>query len=103
LGSGRCAATRAWVHPAPSSTPAVAFGCKVLQTGAGQEEFYVTMTGGGTFSGTVNVSFYDYPGSGHIFPPTSVQGATPVGSWQLVPAADIGTSAEPSGCIDSGG
>jgi hypothetical protein len=89
--------------PASPAAPAVAFGCKVLQTGAGQEEFNVTTTGGGTYSGTVNVSFYDYPGSGHIFPPTSVQGATPVGSWQPVPAADIGASAEPSGCIASAG
>ena len=71
----------------------MAFGCNVLQTGGGQEEFNVTTTGGATYSGPVNVSFYDYPGSGHIFPPTSVQGATPVGSWQPVPAADIGASA----------
>ena len=89
--------------PASPAAPAVAFGCNVLQTGAGQEEFNVTTTGGGTYSGTVNVSFYDYPGSGHIFPPTSVQGATPAGSWQPVPAADIGASAEPSGCIASAG
>lgn len=89
--------------PASPAAPAVAFGCKVLQTGAGQEEFNVTTTGGATYSGTVNVSFYDYPGSGHIFPPTSVQGAAPVGAWQPVPAADIGASARPSGCIASAG
>jgi hypothetical protein len=90
--------------PASPAAPAVAFGCNILQTGSGgQEEFNVTTTGGGTYSGTVNVSFYDYPGSGHIFPPTSVQGATPVGSWQPVPAADIGASAEPSGCIANAG
>ena len=81
----------------------MAFGCNIRQTGAGQEEFNVTTTGGGTYSGTVDVSFYDYPGSGHIFPPTTVQGATPVGSWPPVPAADIGASAEPSGCIASAG
>ena len=81
----------------------MAFGCKVLQSGSGQEEFNVTTTGGATYSGTVNVSFYDYPGSGHIFPPTSVQGAAPVGAWQPVPAADIGASARPSGCIASAG
>jgi hypothetical protein len=90
--------------PASPVAPAVAFGCNVLQTGAaGQEEFNVTTTGGGSYSGTVDVSFYDYPGSGHIFPPTTVQGATPVGSWQPVPAADIGASAEPSGCLASEG
>jgi hypothetical protein len=105
---GQKRSTRVWFTPRqpppPPAAPAVAFGCNVLQTGAGgQEEFNVTTTGGGTFSGTVNVSFYDYPGSGHIFPPTSVQGATPAGSWQPVPAADIGASAEPSGCIASAG
>lgn len=103
--------TRVWFTPrqpppppASPAAPAVAFGCNVLQTGAGgQEEFNVTTTGGGTYSGPINVSFYDYPGSGHIFPPTSVQGATPIGSWQPVPAADIGASAEPSGCVASAG
>jgi len=90
--------------PASPAAPAVAFGCNILQTGAaGQEQFNVTTTGGGSYSGTVNVSFYDYPGSGHIFPPTTVQDATPVGAWQPVPAADIGASAEPSGCIASAG
>ena len=81
--------------PASPAAPVVALGCNVLQTGAGQEELNVTTTGGGTYSGAVNVSFYDYPGSGHIFPP--------VGSWQPVPAADIGASAEPSGCSASAG
>ena len=95
-------------QPAPSANPSpssvtVAFGCKVLQTGAGQEEFNVTTTGGRTYSGTISVTFYDYPGSGDTFPPTSVQGATPVGSWQPIPAADIGASAEPRGCIASAG
>jgi hypothetical protein len=89
--------------PTSPATPTLTFSCNVQQTGAGQEEFNVATTGGGTYSGTVNVSFYDYAGSGHIFPPTSVQGATPAGSWQPVPAADIGASAEPSGCIASAG
>jgi hypothetical protein len=108
---GQKRTTRVWFTPrqpppppASPAAPAVAFGCSVLQTGAGgQEEFNVTTTGGGSYSGTVNVSFYDYPGSGHIFPPATVQGATPAGSWQPVPAADIGASAEPSGCIASAG
>lgn len=89
--------------PASPAPPAIAFGCKILQTGPGQEEFNVTTTGGASYPGTVYVSFYDYPGSGDTFPPTSVQGATPVGSWQPVPAADIGASAEPAGCIASAG
>jgi hypothetical protein len=92
-------------HAAPASPaaagPAVAFGCKILQTGPGQLEFNVTTTGGSSYYGTVYVSFYDYAGSGDTFPPTSVQGATPVGSWQPVPAADIGASAEPTGCVAS--
>jgi hypothetical protein len=92
-------------HPAPASpaAPALTLGCNILQSGSGQEQFNVTTTGGGTYSGTVYVSFYDYPGSGHIFPPTTVQGATPVGAWHPVPAADIGASAEPSGCSASAG
>lgn len=50
-------------HEAPTaSVPAVAFGCKILRTGPGQREFNVTTTGGGSYSGTVYVSFYDYPG-----------------------------------------
>ena len=107
FAQGQKRSTQVWFTPRqpppPPAPPAVAFGCNVLQTGGGQEEFNVTTTGGATYSGPVNVSFYDYPGSGHIFPPTSVQGATPVGSWQPVPAADIGASAEPSGCVASAG
>jgi len=87
----------------PGSGPAVTFGCKVEQNGPGQEVFNVSTTGGATYSGTVVITFYDYAGSGHTFPPTSVQGATPNGSWYPVPAADIGASAEPSGCIASAG
>jgi hypothetical protein len=81
----------------------VAFGCKVLQTSPGQEEFNVRRTGGTTYGGPISVMFYDYAGSGDVFPPTSVQGATPTGSWQPVPAAGIGASAEPSGCIANAG
>jgi len=91
-------------HPSPApapASPAVSFGCKVLLTGNGGEEFNVTTIGGGTYSGPISVSFYDYPGSGDVFPGTTVYGATPVGNWQPVPAADIGASAEPAGCIAS--
>jgi hypothetical protein len=84
--------------PPAAGTPAIAFGCKVLQTGT-SEEFNVSTVGGGTYNGAINVSFYDYAGSGHIFPGTNVYGATPVGTWRPVPTADIGASAEPSGCI----
>src|SRR5690348_2406707 len=59
------------VAPSPPA-PAVSFGCKVLQQGAG-EEFNVATVGGGSYSGTVYVSFYDYAGSGHVFPGTTVQ------------------------------
>lgn len=86
--------------PAPSA-PAVSLGCKVLQTGSGGEEFNVTTVGGGSYSGAINVSFYGPAGSGEVFPGTSVQGATPVGHWYPVPAADIGASAEPVGCVAS--
>lgn len=91
--------TRPKHHTAPTSPaapgPAVAFGCKILQTGPGQLEFNVTTTGGGSYYGTVYVSFYDYAGSGDTFPPTSVQGATPVGSWQPVPAATSARAPSP--------
>jgi hypothetical protein len=86
---------------APGTT--VAFGCKVLQTSPGQEEFNVTTTGGTIYSDPIRVTFYDYAGSGDTFPSMSVQGATPTGSWQPIPAADIGASAEPSGCVASAG
>jgi hypothetical protein len=88
--------------PSASPGPAISLGCKVLQTGV-TEQFSVTTIGGGSYSGTVYVSFYDYAGSGHIFPGTTVNGATPAGAWYPVPAADIGASAEPSGCIASAG
>jgi hypothetical protein len=94
-------------HPRPlaspsPSVPAVSFGCKVLRTGTG-EEFNVATVGGSSYSGTVYVSFYDYAGSGHVFPGTTVNGATSVGAWYPLPAADIGASAEPSGCTASAG
>jgi hypothetical protein len=92
--------------PAPASPSAApAFGCKVLSgNGAGGDlEFGVTTVGGGTYSGTINVSFYDYPGSGDIFPSATVDGAGPVPDWQPVPAADVGASAAPEGCIASVG
>ena len=88
--------------PSAAPAPAVGFGCKVLQTSAG-EEFNVTTVGGGSYSGTIYVSFYDYAGSGDVFPGTSVNGATPTGAWRSVPAADIGASAEPAGCTASPG
>jgi FKBP-type peptidyl-prolyl cis-trans isomerase len=85
-----------------SPAPAVALGCKVLQTGT-SEEFDVTTTGGGSYRGTVNVSFYGPTGSGQVFPGTTVNGATPTAAWHQVPAADIGASAEPIGCTASAG
>ncbi len=93
---------RAVVTPSAAPAPAVSFGCKVLQTNTG-EEFNVTTVGGGSYSGPIYVSFYDYAGSGDVFPGTSVNGATPGGTWRPVPAADMGASAEPTGCTASGG
>jgi hypothetical protein len=97
-------------HPMPVATPsaspappAPALGCKVLTTGSGGEEFNVTTVGGGTYTATISVSFYGPSGSGQVFPPTTVQGATPVGTWYPVPSADIGASAEPVGCTASAG
>ncbi|HEY1915855.1 MAG TPA: hypothetical protein VGH27_09795 [Streptosporangiaceae bacterium] len=88
----------------PSSAPAAAvtFACKVEQTGGGAEEYEVTTAGGAAYAGAVEVSFYDYAGSGDTFPPASLAGVAPAGSaanWHPVPAGDIGASAEPSGCI----
>ena len=88
--------------PSAAPAPAVSFGCKVLQTNTG-EEFSVTTVGGGSYSGTIYVSFYDYVGSGDVFPGTTVDDATPVGTWYPVPAAGIGASAEPTGCTASAG
>lgn len=81
---------------------ATTFECKVLQINAG-EEFSVSTIGGRTYAGTVDVSFSGPTGSGDVFPGTTVNGATPVGTWHQVPAADIGASAEPSACTASAG
>lgn len=94
-------------HQAPATpsavpAPSVSLGCKILQTNTG-EEFNVTTVGGGSYSGIIYISFYDYAGSGDVFPGTTVNGATPVGHWYPVPAADIGGSAEPTGCTASTG
>ena len=87
-----------------SPTQAITFGCKVLQLNAqtsSSEEFDVTTVGGGSYKGTLHVRFYGPLGSGEIFPDTTVDGAAPTANWHQVPAADIGASAEPVGCIAS--
>jgi hypothetical protein len=96
------AGTGTTAQPPSSSGPAATFACKILQTGA-SEEFDVTTTGGSSYGGTVYVSFYGPTGSGQVFPSTTVNGATPTAAWHQVPAADIGASAEPIGCIASAG
>jgi hypothetical protein len=89
--------------PSPTSAPVtVSFGCKILASGS-SEEFNVNTVGGGSYSGSINVSFYGPTGSGQVFPGTTVQGATPVGTWRPVPSADIGASARPVGCVASAG
>jgi hypothetical protein len=96
--------TKAFTTPANTSTPVVAFGCKILQnSSSGAEQFEVFPTDNIAYDGTVYVSFYDYAGSGHTFPGTSLQGVPSTESFNPVPAADIGGSAEPSGCIASAG
>jgi hypothetical protein len=99
-------ATRtAAASPVPSATIAgstISFPCKVEQTGGGGEVYEVITDSGAAYSGTVEVSFYGPTGSGEIFPPVSLPGTAPAGSaanWHTVPPADIGASAEPSGCI----
>ena len=93
--------------PSPSPTPvaaSVTFACKVEQTGGGNEEYEVSALGGAAYSGTVDVSFYGVAGSGDTFSLTTLTGTAPAGSaanWHSVPAADIGASAEPSGCYAS--
>jgi serine/threonine protein kinase len=99
-GTGVSARTSTTGKPSTSPSPAVIFGCKILQVGTG-EEFNVHTVGGGRYRGTVDVSFQGYPGSGYIFPGTTVQGAVPGGTWRQVPAADIGASAEPYSCSAS--
>jgi len=94
-------------RPSPSPTPvaaSVTFACKVEQTGGGGEEYEVDTLGGAAYSGTADVSFYGAAGSGDTFPPTTLTGTAPAGpaaNWHRVPAADIGASAEPSGCYAS--
>lgn len=98
--------TRVVYRASPSPTPVAAsvrFACKIEQTGSG-EEYEVDALGGAAYSGTIYVSFYGPAGSGDTFPPTSLAGTAPAGSaanWHTVPAADIGASAEPTGCIAS--
>jgi len=96
------AGTGTTAQPPSSPGPAATFACKILQTGA-SEEFDVTTTGGGSYGGTVYVSFYGPAGSGQVFPGTTVNGAAPTAVWHQVPAADIGASAEPIGCSASAG
>lgn len=99
------AATPAAASPFPSAAIAgstISFACKVEQTGGGGEVYEVSTDSGPAYSGTVEVSFYGPAGSGQTFPPASLPGTAPAGSaanWHTVPAADIGASAEPSGCI----
>ena len=90
------------LSPSPAQT--ITFACKVLLMDgptSSSEEFDVTTVGGTTYHGTVHVHFYGPPGSGEIFPDTTVYGAAPTANWHQVPAADIGASAEPYGCIAS--
>lgn len=90
----------ATTKPPASPVPTARLACKVLQTNNG-EQFNVDTVGGGTYRGTVYVSFYGPVGSGEVFPNTTVNGATAVGAWHKVPAADIGASAEPVSCTAS--
>jgi len=89
-------------EPSASAVPAARLACKILQTNTG-EEFNVTTVGGGSYRGTVYVSFHGQAGSGDVFPDTTLNGATPIGAWHQVPAADIGANAEPSTCTASAG
>jgi serine/threonine protein kinase len=87
----------------PSASPtenAALFACKVLQISSG-EEFDVTTIGASSYPGTVYVSFAGPPGSGQIFPATTISGATSTPAWHPVPADDIGASAEPYSCAAS--
>jgi hypothetical protein len=93
---------RTTAEPPASPAPAARLPCKILQTSTG-EEFNVTTVGGGSYRGTVYVSFYGQAGSGDVFPNTTVNGATAAGSWHNLPAADIGASAEPFTCAASAG
>jgi hypothetical protein len=94
-------ATGTPVQTPAAAVPAARLACKILQTNNG-EEFNVT-TDGGNYRGVVYVSFSGPAGSGQVFPNTTVNGATPIGAWHRVPAADIGASAEPVTCTASAG
>jgi hypothetical protein len=94
--------TGATAQPSVSPRSAVGLACKILRTNTG-EQFNIATVGGGSYRGTVYVSFYGPAGSGEVFPNTTVHGATPAGAWHPVPAADIGASAEPSRCAASAG
>lgn len=95
------AGTGATAQPPSSPAPAATLACKILQTG-GSEEFDVTTTGGGSYPGTVYVSFYGGRARASL-PEHTVNGATATAAWHPVPAADIGASAEPIGCAASAG
>jgi hypothetical protein len=85
------------ITPAPA--PAVVFTCTVM-SGSGTStglEARVWGYGPPLYSGEVYVSFSDYAGSGHLFPPTSGYMTSGV-AWVPIPAADVGASAEPSQC-----
>ena len=69
------AGTGTTAQPPSSPAPAATLACKILQTGS-SEEFNVTTTGGGSYQGTVYVSFYGPAGSGQVVPSTTVNGAT---------------------------
>lgn len=84
--------------------------CKVERDSSGLEySAQATVASGSAYVGNVSISFYDYPGSGHIFPGTelspdaTVTPSRPWITWQPVPAADVGASAEPAGCTASAG
>jgi hypothetical protein len=94
--------TGATGQPPASPAPAPQLACKILRTNNG-ERFNVATIGGGSYRGTVYVSFYGPAGSGQVFPNTTINGATAVGTWHQVPAADIGASAEPIRCTASAG
>lgn len=99
--------------PAPVVTApaqAASLFCKVEQDSSGLEySAQATVASGSAYVGNVSVSFYDHPGSGRIFPGTELSPDTTVTpsrpwiTWQPVPVADVGASAEPAGCTASAG
>lgn len=87
---------------AGSTAPPPAFRCTVTPGTGGQETYQVDTASGAAYAGLVEVTFHDYAGSGHIFPPARLRGVAAAGSAansHAVPAADIGAAAAPSGCI----